>query len=97
MKIKLELFGVCREFSEQDYLDFNFETDIKIKDLRKDKRVEFISGELPIKNITNKVKNTPNSVAFCLFPHDIDEIIKIVSDNLMVDQYVSENYPLTSL
>ena len=36
MKIKLELFGVCREFSEQDYLDFNFESDIKIKDLRKE-------------------------------------------------------------
>ena len=35
MQIKLELFGVCREFSEQDYLDFNFESDIKIKDLRK--------------------------------------------------------------
>ena len=36
MKIKLELFGVCREFSEQDYLDFDFESDIQIKDLRKE-------------------------------------------------------------
>ena len=36
MKIKLELFGVCREFSKQDYLDFDFESDIQIKDLRKE-------------------------------------------------------------
>ncbi len=46
MKIKLELFGVCREFSEQDYLDFDFETDIQIKDLRK--KVEgFVNKKFP--------------------------------------------------
>ena len=46
MKIKLELFGVCREFSEQDYLDFDFESDIQIKDLRK--KVEgFLNKKFP--------------------------------------------------
>ena len=46
MKIKLELFGVCREFSEQDYLDFDFESDIQIKDLRK--KVEgFVNKKFP--------------------------------------------------
>ena len=54
---------------------------LKIKDLRKDKRVEFISGELPIKNITNKVNKTPNSIAICLYPHDIEEIIKIADQS----------------
>ena len=54
---------------------------LKIKDLRKDKRVEFISGELPIKNITNKVNKTPNSIAICLYPHDVEEIIKIADQS----------------
>ena len=46
MKIKLELFGVCREFSEQDYLDFDFESNIQIKDLRK--KVEgFVNKKFP--------------------------------------------------
>ena len=46
MKIKLELFGVCRVFSKQDYLDFDFESDIQIKDLRK--KVEgFVNKKFP--------------------------------------------------
>lgn len=54
---------------------------LKIKDLRKDKRVEFISGELPIKNITDKVDKTLNSIAICLYPHDVEEIIKIADQS----------------
>tara|TARA_B100001248_G_scaffold159898_1_gene120598 strand:- start:583 stop:852 length:270 start_codon:yes stop_codon:yes gene_type:complete len=58
MKIKIELFGVCREFSEQDYLDFNFESDIKIKDLRKE--VEgFVNKKFPEnKNYLEMVKKS---------------------------------------
>ena len=58
MKIKLELFGVCREFSQQDYLDFNFESDIKIKDLRKE--VEgFVNKNFPEnKNFLEMVKKS---------------------------------------
>ena len=36
MKIKLELFGASREFSNKDYLEFNFKEKISIKDLRKE-------------------------------------------------------------
>ena len=34
MKIKLELFGASREFSEQDYLEFNLKEKSSINDLR---------------------------------------------------------------
>ncbi|MDA9769113.1 molybdopterin biosynthesis protein MoeD [Candidatus Pelagibacter sp.] len=36
MKIKLELFGASRDFSNKDYLEFNFNEKIKIKDFRKE-------------------------------------------------------------
>ena len=36
MKIKLELFGVSREFSNKDHLEFNIKEKISIKDLRKE-------------------------------------------------------------
>ena len=34
MKIKLELYGASREFSEKDYLEFNLKEKSSIKDLR---------------------------------------------------------------
>ena len=36
MKIKLELFGTSREFSNKDYLEFNLKEKISIKDFRKE-------------------------------------------------------------
>ena len=36
MKIKLELFGASREFSDKDYLEFNFKENISISDFRKE-------------------------------------------------------------
>ena len=36
MKIKLELFGASREFSEKDYLEFNLKEKSSIKDLRQE-------------------------------------------------------------
>ncbi|MDC1132691.1 molybdopterin biosynthesis protein MoeD [Candidatus Pelagibacter sp.] len=36
MKIKLELFGASRDFSNKDYLEFNIEKKIEIKDFRKE-------------------------------------------------------------
>ena len=35
MKIKLELFGASRDFSNKDYLEFNIEDQFQVKDLRK--------------------------------------------------------------
>jgi molybdopterin converting factor small subunit len=36
MKVKLELFGASREFSNKDYLEFNFKEKISIKNFRKE-------------------------------------------------------------
>lgn len=58
MKIKLELFGVCREFSDQDYLNFNFDSEIKIKDLRK-KVESLVNKKFPEnKNFLEMVKKS---------------------------------------
>ena len=35
MKIKLELFGASRELSDKDFLEFNIEKKISIKDFKK--------------------------------------------------------------
>ena len=36
MKIKLELFGASRDFSDKDHLEFNIREIMKIKDFRKE-------------------------------------------------------------
>ena len=36
MKIKLELFGASRDFSEKDYLEFNLKEKSSIKNLRQE-------------------------------------------------------------
>ena len=36
MKVKLELFGASRDFSNKDYLEFNIKEKISIKDFRKE-------------------------------------------------------------
>jgi len=36
MKIKLELFGASRDFSNKDYLEFNIKEQLVIKDFRKE-------------------------------------------------------------
>ena len=35
MKVKLELFGTSRDLSDKDFLEFNIEKKISIKDLKK--------------------------------------------------------------
>ena len=36
MKIKLELFGASRDFSNKDHLEFNIKEQIEIKDFKKE-------------------------------------------------------------
>ena len=77
MKIKLELFGVCREFSEQDYLEFDFESDIQIKDLRKE--VEgFVNKKFP------ENKNFLEMVNKSAFSSKANEI---VDDDFKLDKH----------
>ena len=35
MKVKLELFGASRDLSDKEFLEFNIEQKISIKDLKK--------------------------------------------------------------
>jgi molybdopterin converting factor small subunit len=46
MKIKVELFGVCRELSDQDFINLDFDNEILIKDLR-DKMIEIVKEKFP--------------------------------------------------
>ena len=36
MKVKIELFGASRDFSNKDYLEFDIQNNLKIKDFRKE-------------------------------------------------------------
>ena len=63
MKIQIELFGVSREFSNQDFLEFDIENDSTIKDIRK-KLIDYL-----IKNFNGnenfiKIVNSSVSVSY---------------------------------
>ena len=61
MKIKLELFGACRDFSDRDHLEFNIKDQIEIKDFR----IEIINYlEKNFKGNEN-FKKIVKSSAFC--------------------------------
>ena len=56
MKVQIELFGASREFSNQNYLEFDIENDSTIKDIRK-KMLNYLdinfSGNENFKKIVN--------------------------------------------
>tara|TARA_B100001939_G_C16834168_1_gene570065 strand:+ start:590 stop:859 length:270 start_codon:yes stop_codon:yes gene_type:complete len=74
MKIKLELFGASRDFSDKEYLEFNIQNKISIKELR-EKIITYIdtnfSGNENFKKI---IENS----AFC------SEDNNIISDNYKI-------------
>ena len=74
MKIQIELFGASRDFSDQNFLEFDIENNSTIKDIR-NKIIEYLD-----KNFTgNKnFKKIVNSSAFC------SENNNIVSDNYKI-------------
>ena len=74
MKIQIELFGASRDFSDQNFLEFNLENNSTIKDIRK-KIVEYLD-----KNFrgNENFKKIVNSSAFC------SENNNIVSDNYKI-------------
>ena len=74
MKIKLELFGASREFSNKDHLEFNIKEKIEIKDFRK----EIISYlDKKFKGNEN-FKKIVEASAFC------SEDNNIISDNYKI-------------
>ena len=86
MKIKLELFGASREFSEKDYLEFNLKEKSSINDLRNE-IISFID-----KNFkgNNNFKKLVESSKFC------SEENNIVADNYKItkDQKIGINPPI---
>ena len=46
MKIKVELFGICREFSDKDHLNFDFNNEITVREL-KNKMIEIVKQKFP--------------------------------------------------
>ena len=76
MKIKLELFGTSRDFSEKDYLEFNLKEKSSIKDLRQE-ILNFIDNNF----ICNEnYKKLVLSSTFC------SEKNNIVSDNYKITE-----------
>ena len=49
MKIKVELFGVCRELSDQDHLALELSDDSEIKDLR-EQMIQIVKKKFPENN-----------------------------------------------
>ena len=76
MKIKLELFGASREFSNKDYLEFNFKEKISIKDFRKE-IISFLNKNF--KDNQNFKKIIETSV-FC------SEDNNIINDNYKINK-----------
>ena len=74
MKIQIELFGASRDFSDQNFLEFDLENNSTIKDIRK-KIVEYLD-----KNFrgNENFKKIVNSSAFC------SENNNIISDNYKI-------------
>ena len=71
MKIKLELFGASRDFSEKDYLEFSLKEKSSIKDLRQE----------ILNFIDNNFKGNENYKKLVLSSTFCSEKNNIVSDN----------------
>ncbi len=74
MKIKLELFGASKDFSSEDFLEFDIKQKIEIKDLRKE-IINYLDKNF--KGNENFIKIVKNS-SFC------SEDNNIVSDDFMI-------------
>jgi len=57
MKIKLELFGASREFSNKSFLEFDIKKKIEIKDLRKE-IINYLDGNFKDNDNFKKIVQT---------------------------------------
>ena len=76
MKIKLELYGASREFSEKDYLEFNLKEKSSIKDLRQE----------ILNFVDNNFKGNENYKKLVLSSTFCYEKNNIVSDNYTITE-----------
>ena len=77
MKVKLELFGASRDLSDKDFLEFNIEKKISIKDLKK-KIINYVDEKFKGNENYKKLIETS---AFCSEDNNIiSEDYKITKD-----------------
>ena len=77
MKVKLELFGASRNLSDKDFLEFNIEKKIWIKDLKK-KIINYVDENFKGNENFKKIIETS---AFCSEDNNIiSENYKITKD-----------------
>ena len=77
MKVKLELFGASRDLSDKDFLEFNIEKKISIKDL-KIKIINYVDEKFKGNENYKKIIETS---AFCSEDNNIiSENYKITKD-----------------
>ena len=77
MKIKLELFGASRDFSDKDHLEFNLKEQLEIKDFRKE-IINYLGKNF--KGNESFIKIVKNSV-FCSEDNNIvSDDFKIIKD-----------------
>ena len=77
MKVKLELFGASRDLSDKDFLEFNIEKKISIKDLKK-KIINYVDEKFKGNENYKKIIETS---AFCSEDNNIiSENYKITKD-----------------
>ena len=77
MKIKLELFGASRDLSDKNFLEFNIEKKISIKDLKK-KIINYVDKKFKGNENYKKIIETS---AFCSEDNNIiSENYKITKD-----------------
>ncbi|GAA0738011.1 DUF1015 domain-containing protein [Clostridium oceanicum] len=50
---------------------------LKIKDVRKDKRIDFVGGIRGLKELQKRINKTENGVAFSMYPTAIEELMNI--------------------
>ncbi len=77
MKVKLELFGASRDLSDKEFLEFNIEEKISIKDLKK-KIINYVDENFKGNENFKKIIETS---AFCSEDNNIiSENYKITKD-----------------
>ena len=76
-KDMLKNLSFKQKLNSQLVSDFILKSILNIPDLRKDKRVEFISGMDTNQNTFSKIDKLENGMLLKLFPHTMDEIIQI--------------------
>ena len=77
MKVKLELFGASRDLSDKDFLEFNIEKKISIKDLKK-KIINYVDKKFKGNENYKKIIETSS---FCSEDNNvISENYKITKD-----------------